>query len=368
MADNVAIYTTVAELMPGEVVAELAAPGTCSTRTDAKGQRWYDLAWPNLRVTIRHFHYQEHDFAKHVEGFLRYVLHLADGNMDGRLWEIYYMVSKARQGLGLQIEPSLDEMIARKLITDLAEAGCGFVFLGGSLTDPWGNLLLGPGNQRGKGVTMEFKTASQRRERSTARLAKLNLTMAHALPPTVADEESLLREPVEVARRAVALLGIALRAEGNPQPKVVRFLQERGVVNALSLQEREFLQKSHPTEDESRKLTWRYEALWVLLWALGHADQVGPPGQQCDARRAMKIVSEAPREQFIDQAKLRPDAEILDELDFYYRAHWHVVNARQTESVLNPALCPDIIYERHCALNWLTTYMYQAWDDVQTDT
>ncbi len=368
MPDNVAIYTTYASLVdPGEY-GRLAARAKATPRKDAEGLQWCDLEWPSLKIKLRHFHYREADFAEHIQGFLGYVLSLAAGNMDPRLWEIYYLVSKARQGFGLEIEPGIDEEIVPKFITQLAEVTCGIVFYNGVLTDPWGRLVLGPENERGDGALYEFGTAKERRERSAGRLATLGLATPDYLPVTVADEEALLRPAQEVARRVIALTAVALRAEAVEQPRIVKFLQGKNATKALSPEELKFLKQAQPDEAEMRKLTWRYEALWTLLWALGHIDRVGPPNFQCNAKHAVQLVQQAAPEQFVGQAKLRPAAEILDELDFYYRAHWHAVNARQAGHPPHPDLDPDIIYERHYALNWLTTYMYQAWDDVRTDT
>lgn len=373
MPDNLAIYTTYTTLVEPEEFARLDPAAKCTPRKDAASLQWCDLAWPaagtpNLRITLRHFHHQESDFAEHVQGLLGYVLSLAEGNMDSRLWEIYYLVSKARQGFGLEIEPEIDDEITPKFITELAAVTCGFVFYGGSLTDPWGRLLLGPGDERGEGVLYAFNSAKERRERTGGRLATLGLATPDSLPTTLADEEALLRDPQEVARRAMALMGVALRSEGVEQPKVARFLQQRGMVKSLSPAELAFLKLASPDEAQMRKLTWRYEALWTLLWALGHIERLGPPGVQCNAKFAVKLLNEMPLEQFLGQARLRPSAEILDELDFYYRAHWHAVNATQAGKPPHRDLDPDVIYERHYALNWLTNYMYQAWDDVQTDT
>jgi hypothetical protein len=367
VSDNIAIYSTLADLMPGEELARLASSAKLSPRTE-QGMQWYDLAWPNVRVKLRHFHYQEADFAEHVQGFLGFVLSAAEGNMDPDLWEKYYAVSKARQGFGMEIEPEIDEDLVPQFITDLAVAECGIVFYGNSITDPWGRLLLGPGNQRGDGVLYAFNSAKERRERSGGRLATLGLATPESLPVTVADEEGLLRDPQAVARRAMCLMAIALRGEGVEQPKVAKFLQQRSLVKSLSPSELTFLKQAQPDEAEMRKLTWRYEAMWTLLWALGHIDRIGPPAVQCNARHAVKLLNEMPLEKFLGQAQLRPAAEILDELDFYYRAHWHAVNAQQARRPPHPDLDPDILYERHYALNWLTYYMYQEWDDVRTDT
>jgi hypothetical protein len=365
--DNIAIYSTIAELLPGDEIARLAKGAQCAPRTKDRMQ-WYDLAWPNVRIKLRHFHHRDGDFAEHVHGFLGFVMKLAEGQMDAELWERYYAVSKVRQGFGMEIEPEIDEEFASQFITDLAVECCGIVFYGDSLTDPWDRLLLGPGNQRGEGVLYTFNSAKERRERTGGRLATLGLATPESLPTTVADEEALLRDAQVVARRAMALMGVALRAEGVEQPKVARFLQQRGIVKSLSPTELAFLKQAHPDETEMRKLTWRYEALWTLLWALGHIERLGPASVQCNAKHAIKLLNETPLEKFLGQAQLRPVTEILDELDFYYRAHWHAVNLQQARRPPHADLDPDIIYERHYALNWLTHYMYQEWDDVRTDT
>jgi uncharacterized protein DUF4272 len=368
MPDQLSIYSTITDLLPGDVLAQVAEGAACTPRKDEEGLQWYDLAYPNLRVSIRHFHAGEADFAEHICGFLGYVLHLAEGNMDSQLWEIYYKVSKARQGFGLSIEPGWDEEVAPRLVASLAEAVCGFVFVSDMLTDPWGALLLGPGNDRGAGVKYIFDSAKERRERTNGQLAMLGLTTPDWLPTTVADEEALMRPDADVARRAIVLMAVAMRSEGVAQPKVVKFLQQRGVMDAVSPEEKTFLNQARPDEAEMRKLTWRYEALWALLWSLGHVESLGPAGSQCDAKRAIKLVNETPSAKLVGQAALRPAEEILDELDFYYRAHWHVVRLQQAERPMHEGLDADVIYERHYALNWLTNYRYQEWDQVTTDT
>jgi hypothetical protein len=369
MADQLAIYSTITDLLPGDVLADLAEGAACSSRKDADGQ-WYDLTYQNLRVSIYHFHAGEPDFAEHVRGFLGYVLDLAEENMDNRLWEIYYKVSKVRQGFSLTIEPAWDDQIAPRLVAALAEAVCGFLYISVSdrLTDPWGDLLLGPGNQRGTGVKFIFDTAKERRERSNGRLATLGLTTPDWLPTTVADEEALLMAPADVARRAIVLMAVAMRAEGVAQAKVVKFLQQRGAIQAVSPDEHAFLNAAESDEVQKRHLTWRFESLWTLLWALGSIESLGPPGSQCNAKRCIKLINETPSAKFVGQATLRPAAEILDELDFYYRAHWHVRRVELGEWPPVEDLDPDVVSERHYALNWLTNYRYQEWDDVTTDT
>ncbi len=367
MPFQLAIYSTITERLPFEVLAQIA-DGAAAARRDVEGHEWYDLTYKNLSVAVRHFHAGEPDFAEHVRGFLGYVLHAAEGNMDSDLWEIFYRVSKARQGFGLTIEPDWDDEIAPRLVAALAEAVCGFIFVSDMLTDPWGELILGPGNERAKGVKFVFDSAKERRARSNGRLATLGLTTPDWLPVTVGDEEVLLRAAAGVARRAIVLMAVAMRAEGAPQAKVLKFLEQRGVLDAATPEEQAFLNHAEPDEAQKRHLTWRFESLWTLLWALGHLESIGPPAAQCDAKRSIKLINQAPAQKFVGQARLRPAVEILDEVDFFYRAHWHVRRVELDERPAMEDLDADVVQERHHALNWLTNYRYQEWDDVTTDT
>ena len=72
--------------------------------------------------------------------------------------------------------------------------------------------------------------------------------------------------------------------------------------------------------------------------------------------------------QFIEDAELRPIADILDQADLIYRYHWAVRDARIKGRQAPAALDHDVTEERHYALNWLIGYHAQAWDDVSTDT
>jgi len=72
--------------------------------------------------------------------------------------------------------------------------------------------------------------------------------------------------------------------------------------------------------------------------------------------------------QFLRDARLRSQPEILDQADLIYRYHWAVVDARINNKPAPAGLDPGVAMERHYALNWLVGYMDQDWDDISTDT
>jgi hypothetical protein len=123
-----------------------------------------------------------------------------------------------------------------------------------------------------------------------------------------------------------------------------------------------------PSQHDRVQFFWRYEAAWTLLWAMGFVAQLGKPAQICDVEFAAGTVTERTTSQFIEDSKLRPIADILDQADLIYRYHWAVRDARIEGLQVPAALNPDVTDERHHALNWLIGCGEQAWDDVSTDT
>ena len=73
-------------------------------------------------------------------------------------------------------------------------------------------------------------------------------------------------------------------------------------------------------------------------------------------------------QQFVDQARLRPAAQILDQAHRIYRYHWAVRDAELESRPVPAGLNPGVTMERHQALNWLIGYLGQDWDNVSADT
>jgi hypothetical protein len=136
----------------------------------------------------------------------------------------------------------------------------------------------------------------------------------------------------------------------------------------LSPKERIFLENQSPFPQESINFSCRYEAAWVLLWALSYVDTLGMPGTCCDPARAFRYMKDRTAVQFISGSRLRPLGEMLDEADLIFRYSWAVVDARIKQETSPAGLDSGVIYERHYALNWLIGYMDQEWDSISTDT
>jgi hypothetical protein len=130
----------------------------------------------------------------------------------------------------------------------------------------------------------------------------------------------------------------------------------------------ELYEEPQLSEQQRAGLTWRYESLNVLLWALGLVEELIFPNKECDVDHIVSTMIRQTRQELLSKVRLRDKQEILDQLDIAYRLHWAAVDARLHNRQLPDDLHPGIIYERHYALNWLTHYADQEWDDVSTDT
>ena len=78
---------------------------------------------------------------------------------------------------------------------------------------------------------------------------------------------------------------------------------------------RAFALDDSPSQHDRLQFTWRYETAWTLLWALGFVAQLGKPAQICDVEFAVRTMTETTTSQFIEDSKLRPTADILDQAD-----------------------------------------------------
>jgi len=210
--------------------------------------------------------------------------------------------------------------------------------------------------------------AIDRRLRSEAILRAEGVPLLASLPVIETAAEALKRSKEEVALRAQCLSLVAAKGEGLDQEIVERVLKSHELRPHLSPKELAFVLDKSPSQHDLVQFIWRHEAAWTLLWALGFVARLGKPDQICDVAFAAETVAGRTRSQFVEDSKLRPISDILDEADLIYRYHWAVVDARLKGQPMPAGLNPDVTLERHHALNWLIGYLEQAWDDVTTDT
>jgi len=214
-----------------------------------------------------------------------------------------------------------------------------------------------------RGIAAE---AVDRKHRSESILRAEGVPFISHLPAIETTAEAVRRSKEEVALRTLCVALVAAKGSGLDEEIVESLLKSFELGPHLTPRELAFVLDNSPSQHDRIQFSWRHEAAWALLWALGFVAQLGKPAQMCDVDFIGSTISGRTRSQFIDDAELRPIADILDQADLIYRYHWAVRDAQIKGRQMPAALHPGVTDERHHALNWLI--LEQAWDDVSTDT
>ncbi len=206
-----------------------------------------------------------------------------------------------------------------------------------------------------------------RKSSSESFLENKQIKLNKNLPCLPLSANTQLRTKKEVIERAYALMIIALRGEGVSSEDVKRPIAEKNIT-AFTAKEQSILQNSILNDQEKTYATWRYESLYTLLWALNVLPDLKYPSEICDVPAVVSAIIKPSIEAFYETCQLKTNDEILEELDKTYRMNWACVDARIKGEIVGGNINPSVVYERHYALNWLTNYQNQAWDDVKTNT
>ncbi|HOV26152.1 MAG TPA: DUF4272 domain-containing protein [Pseudobacteroides sp.] len=222
----------------------------------------------------------------------------------------------------------------------------------------------------------ETQSALDRKSRSLEILKQRNIPFITRLPVIVSDEDVQIRPKEEVAKRAIALAIISTYAAdlANKTPRneckeLLDSLTDRfSAWGFFTEEERNFI-NGDPDEITIIQFAWKYECLWVFLWALGFIKDLDYPDKICDVSEAISYLKdEHSFESFLNKSSLIPPSQILDQADLIYRYDWACVDARLKNSSPPGGLDSGVVLERHRALNWLISYMNFDWDNVRTDT
>lgn len=234
-----------------------------------------------------------------------------------------------------------------------------------------------------RGLTMsnpaEAAAADEARmRRSLAILKKHGVESARLDMPVQAREaDARLRTPEEMIGRAAALFACAVKAQAYTSPREVaapaawslnaikKLDTQYGVNRLFTAKEAEYVVRSPESQHEAYLM--RFEACAVLLWALRLYELDWPSGR-ADAAAIARVIRDADTEALLRLARPRPLNEILNMHDVTYRLH--SVCVREGDAAFADAKPdPDVVYERHYALNWLVAVDgISDWDMVVPKT
>jgi hypothetical protein len=185
------------------------------------------------------------------------------------------------------------------------------------------------------------------------------------------DELHVVRSPQEVARRALAVIWTYALAFDADRDDLDELLDRSGLRASLAPSEARLFAKSALSEQENINLTWTSERLIVLLWALGQVEELPPPDEQCGTDVFYDLLppfADITIAEFIENACLRPDSELIAMADRILNLNWAARDGRLNNRPPREPVDGGVIQERHHAINWIVGYSADDWDDVETDT
>jgi hypothetical protein len=322
--------------------------------------------FPHQHISYRNL--SDPELSPHLSGFGGYIMKGGKAEMTTTRYELLRHIEIVKHNWSMLVLEE-DALAFAEWATSVG--GICF-FPDGTVRDPYW-YILDPEPDAEASMPV-FADSAQRKKQSESVLEEKNIPFISDLPSIASEHVVETRGAKDVMRRAYSLLVVAVRAESlaSGDPLAVSFLQTRLPLGfeALSPQESQFLAQDKPSQQDLLNFTWRYEALFTLLWALGWAETLPFPADICN----VPWISQTMRDRLesdtnlLDNATIRPTSEILDALDLHLRLHWATTDARVNKKFTVEGVEPGVIQERHHALNWLIRFEEAEWDDVTTPT
>src|SRR3569623_57131 len=186
------------------------------------------------------------------------------------------------------------------------------------------------------------------------------------LPCFEGQAEVQVRTAQEIADRLRALAIVAVKGEGLEHERVQEVIKEWSVRDLFTPRELAFVDDPLPSDHDRLQFSWRYEAAWVMYWALNFTrTPLAYPSEVCDVSHLIAAVRDTPD---LTLNGAQSANNMLNEADLIYRYHWAVRQASLEGVAPSGGLHPGVVSERHKALNWLIGYNDADWDEVGTDT
>jgi len=213
------------------------------------------------------------------------------------------------------------------------------------------------------------KTALKRKKETEIFLKSINVPFIEHLPMIEEENEVRIRTSQEIAERILILTYLNyVSEEPEDGKKVIDFLKSNKLWEKVSPDEKQLFKSKELTQQDKFNISWRSEAIWILLWTINKIQKVELPIEQVEISKIVSILPEFLSDpiDFITTSTIKPTTEILDFSDLMYRIHWATRNSElnNEESV---EFDSSIVVERHYAINWVTFYA-EEWDEITTDT
>ena len=170
------------------------------------------------------------------------------------------------------------------------------------------------------------------------------------------------RLPGQVSQRLGCLTVLIQLYFDMPSKRAKEYLEKQNLWNSVSVAETEVLSSTQVDVTVIKSISWQIEAAWALLWVLGEGqgfsfNQRAP----ADLFKYLPNIWQDENWYSIEKARVRPEKEIYQMLDFYYRLHFHCIQAQLLKESTPFEL--GVVAERRKALHWVM-HPDADWDKI----
>ncbi|HUR11776.1 MAG TPA: DUF4272 domain-containing protein [Flavitalea sp.] len=173
-----------------------------------------------------------------------------------------------------------------------------------------------------------------------------------------------------IARRLLVLLAASFTAYNfDGVEKVTDWLKRENVWASASEKEKLFFRDPAPPETEKQQLSWRFEAAYILAWALQKVSGRPDASRELPETGVKEFLLSIPAigtpvEEFLRKAKLRSLDEIIDEKLFYESAVRSLNDQQENDLENSTSIHPMATFERYFALCFITNGNTISWDEL----
>lgn len=202
----------------------------------------------------------------------------------------------------------------------------------------------------------------ERKEKTEYLLKEWNLPVYDNLPAIEEEETTQLKTAQEVAKRILILTYLNCAVQVEDKHEIITFLKEEKLWECVTKEEKELFEKSNFSEEEIDNILWRSESILLLLWTLHKVQALSLPVEEANIGEVIPHLPAffASTSDFVNSATIRNVSEILDQADLIFRLHWALRQA-EVEGSKPLDLHPGIVYERHYAIDWVTS-VREKWE------
>jgi Domain of unknown function (DUF4272) len=156
------------------------------------------------------------------------------------------------------------------------------------------------------------------------------------------------------------------------------FIETMSLYSQMTDEEKDILDNfDNLSEQDKIDLSWRYEAAYVLAWALNLVEDMPFPEDTIDVETFLDVVMQKAvvikHMSSYSELELRLPEEIIQQADLNWRYLWNCRESRIEGGDLPSNLDESVVFERQRGFNWLIGQgtpmgIYEDWDNIDTST